>query len=149
MSDFKDLYRNSIVDHYKMPRNHHAIEHANRHANGHNPLCGDKMSVFISVKDNILTEIGFTGDGCAIAISSASMMTENLKGRTESEARRVFSQFTDLLTGSTGFSNAESLGNLSVFKDVREYPARVKCALLAWHTLLAALDKKQGTVETE
>ena len=109
----------------------------------------DKINVFISVKDNILTEIGFTGDGCAIAIASASMMTENLKGRTESAARTVISQFTDLLTGSTGFRNAEKLGNLSVFKDVREYPARAKCALLAWHTLLAALDKRQGTVETE
>ena len=149
MSDLKDLYRNAIVDHYKMPRNHHAVEHANRHADGHNPLCGDKFSIYIHLESDVITDIGFIGNGCAIATASASMMTENLKGKTETEAREVFKRFTGLLTGSVDSNEASTLGNLSVFRDVRGYPARVKCAMLAWHTLLAALDEAPETVETE
>lgn len=149
MSDFKDLYRNAIVEHYKKPSNYHEIDQANRRGDGHNPLCGDKFSVFIHLDKNVITDIGFTGNGCAIGTASASMMTENLKGKTEQEAREVFTRFTELLTGSVDSYEAVSLGDLTVFKDIRGYPARVKCALLAWHTLLAALDENKETVETE
>lgn len=149
MSDFKDLYRNAIVEHYKMPRNYHEIKDANRYADGHNPLCGDKFTIYILMEDNSIRDIAFTGNGCAIATASASMMTENLKGKTQAEARTSFTRFTALLTKDMDSNEIVSLGNLSVFKDVRSYPARVKCALLPWHTLLAALDEKTQTVETE
>ena len=128
MSDFKDLYRNSIVDHYKKPRNYHAIEQANRKAEGSNPLCGDKFSIFMQIDNCVILDIGFTGTGCAIA---------------------TLTRFTDLLTGSTDSREVASLGDLSVFRNVRGYPARVKCALLAWNTFLAALDGTQESVETE
>ena len=149
MSDFKDLYRNSIVDHYKKPRNYHAIEQANRKAEGSNPLCGDKFSIFMQIDNCVILDIGFTGTGCAIATASASMMTENLRGKTETQARATLTRFTDLLTGSTDSREVASLGDLSVFRNVRGYPARVKCALLAWNTFLAALDGTQESVETE
>jgi nitrogen fixation NifU-like protein len=149
MSDFKDLYRNAIVDHYKKPRNYHTIEQANRKAEGNNPLCGDKFSIFLQIDNGVISDIGFIGVGCAIATASASMMTESLRGKTETEARVLLAQFTDLLTGGSDSREAASLGNLSVFKDVRGYPARVKCALLAWNILLSALDENQETVETE
>jgi len=149
MSDVNDLYRNAIVDHYKMPRNFREIDGANRRADGHNPLCGDKFTVYLLLEDTFIRDIGFTGSGCAIATSSASMMTDNLKGRTETEARALFRRFTELVTGGAGYNEAEFPENLSIFKDVRGYPARVKCALLAWHTLLAALDEIKQTVETE
>ena len=149
MSDFKDLYRNAIVEHYRRPCNYHDVENANRHADGHNPLCGDKFSVSIHIENHTIKDVGFTGSGCAIATASASMMTEILKGKTEQESREFFTRFTSLLTGSADSSVAASLGSLSVFKDVRGYPSRVKCALLAWHTFLSALDEKQETVETE
>jgi len=149
MSDFKDLYRNAIVEHYKMPRNYHEIKGANRYADGHNPLCGDKFTIYILMEDNSIRDIAFTGNGCAIATASASMMTENLKGKTQAEARTFFTRFTTLLTKDMDSNEIVSLGNLSVFKDVRSYPARVKCALLPWHTLLAALDENTQTVETE
>ncbi len=149
MSDFKDLYRNAIVDHYKKPRNYHTIEQANRKAEGNNPLCGDKFSIFLQIDNGVISDIGFTGAGCAISTASASMMTENLRGKTETQARTILAQFTDLLTGSSDSREVASLGSLSVFKDVREYPARVKCALLAWSTFLAALDGNQETAEKE
>lgn len=149
MSDFKDLYRNAIVEHYKTPCNYHEVENANRHANGHNPLCGDKIRVSLYIVNNTIRDIGFTGSGCAIATASASMMTEKLKGKTEPESREFFTRFTELMTGSADSSVTAALGSLSVFEDVRGYPSRVKCALLAWHTFLAALDEKQEIIETE
>lgn len=149
MSDFKDLYRNAIVDHFKKPRNYHMIEQANRKAEGNNPLCGDKFSIFLRIDNGVISDIGFTGTGCAIATASASMMTESLRGKAETQARAMLAQFTDLLTGSSDSREVLSLGTLSVFKGVRGYPARVKCALLAWDILLSALDENQETLETE
>ena len=149
MSDFKDLYRNAIVDHFKKPRNYHTIEQANRKAEGNNPLCGDKFSIFLRIDNGVISDIGFTGTGCAIATASASMMTESLRGKAETQARAMLAKFTDLLTGSSDSREVLSLGTLSVFKGVRGYPARVKCALLAWDILLSALDENQETLETE
>lgn len=149
MSNLNDLYRNAIVDHFKSPRNFHEIEHANRKATGHNPLCGDKFSVFLHIENTVLIDIGFSGSGCAIATASASMMTEILKGKIEIEARAIFRSFIDLLTNCPDLQADSSLGDLAVFSDVRGYPARVKCATLIWHTLLAALDESRETVETE
>jgi nitrogen fixation NifU-like protein len=149
MSDLNNLYTNAIVEHSKAPRNFHELETANRKASGHNPLCGDKFNVFLYIDNTGIADIGFTGSGCAIATASASMMTEKLKGKTETEARAVFTRFIDLLTGCPDFRKDSILGELSVFSGVREYPARVKCATLIWHTLQAALDGQEGTVETE
>lgn len=149
MSDGRDLYLNAIVDHYKAPRNYHELEGANRHANGHNPLCGDKVSIFFNLVNNRIAGISFTGNGCAIATASASMMTENIKGKTEKEARAVVRNFLDLLSGDYDPGAEGSLGNLSVFTGVRGYPSRIKCAALAWHTFLAALEGKLEIVATE
>jgi nitrogen fixation NifU-like protein len=149
MSDLKDLYRNAIVDHCKTPVNFHELKNANRQGRGDNPLCGDKLSVFIHIVNNVITDMSFTGSGCAIAVASASMMTENLKGKTETEARKIFQQFMDLISGCPDPPPDASLGNLSVFSGVRGYPARVKCAALAWKTFLSALEGNQEIVETE
>jgi nitrogen fixation NifU-like protein len=149
MSDLNNLYTNAIVEHSKAPCNFHELKTANRKASGHNPLCGDKFSVFLYIDNTGIADIGFTGSGCAIATASASMMTEKLKGKTETEARAVFTQFIDLLTGCPDRQTDSILGDLSVFSSVREYPARVKCATLIWYALQAALDGQEGTVETE
>jgi nitrogen fixation NifU-like protein len=149
MSNLNNLYTNLIVEHSKAPRNFHELETANRKASGHNPLCGDKFNVFLYIDNTGISDIGFTGSGCAIATASASMMTEKLKGKTETEARAVFTLFIDLLTGCSDLQTDTTLGDLSIFSGVREYPARVKCATLIWYTLQAALDGQKGTVETE
>jgi nitrogen fixation protein NifU and related proteins len=150
MSDLRDLYQEVILDHHKKPRNFHKLQQANRQADGYNPLCGDKLSVYIQIEDGIVKDIGFVGTGCAISTASASMMTESVKGRTETEARVIFEKFHQLVTDH---SNAEpdisGIGKLAVFSGVREYPVRVKCATLAWHTMRAALDQVQVTVATE
>ena len=149
MANLKDLYQNAILDHFKNPRNCHELENANRKAQGHNPFCGDTLNLFLFVKNNRILDIGFTGKSCAIATASASMMTEQLKGKTETEARSLLHLFFDLLDRNNSDRTAASLGNLSVFADVRSYPVRVKCALLAWHTLSAALEGLKDPVETE
>jgi nitrogen fixation NifU-like protein len=125
-------------------------EHANRQADGYNPLCGDKLSVFIQIEDGIVKDIGFVGAGCAISTASASMMTESLKGKTEAEAKTIFERFHHLVTNhSEPQPDPATLGKLAVFSGVREYPVRVKCATLAWHTMRAALDGKDEGVSTE
>jgi nitrogen fixation NifU-like protein len=150
MSDLRDLYQEVILDHHRKPRNFHKLEHANRQADGYNPLCGDKISVYIRVDDGIVTDIGFIGAGCAISTASASMMTESLKGKTESEAKAIFERFHHLVTDQSGFSpDPSTMGKLAVFSGVREYPVRVKCATLAWHTMRAALEGSKETVATE
>lgn len=149
MSGLNNLYTNAIVEHSKAPRNFHELETANRKAIGHNPLCGDKFNLFLYMDNTGIADIAFTGSGCAIATASASMMTQRLKGKTEAEARAVFTQFIDLLTGCSNLQKDSILGDLSIFSGVRKYPARVKCATLIWHTLQAALDGQEGTVETE
>lgn len=150
MADLRDLYQEVILDHNKKPRNFHKLEHANRQADGYNPLCGDKLSVFIQIEDGIVKDIGFVGAGCAISTASASMMTESLKGKTEAEAKTIFERFHHLVTNhSEPQPDPATLGKLAVFSGVREYPVRVKCATLAWHTMRAALDGSRETVATE
>jgi nitrogen fixation protein NifU and related proteins len=150
MADLRDLYQEVIVDHYKRPRNFHKLEHPNRQADGYNPLCGDRISVFLQVENGIVKEIGFTGAGCALSTASASMMTESLKGRTETEAKTIFDRFNDLLTTHCDPApDLSILGMLAVFSGVREYPVRVRCATLAWQTLRAALEGSRETVATE
>src|SRR5579863_4855959 len=132
-----DLYQEIILDHSKRPRNCHPMDDANRKAEGYNPLCGDKLKLFLKVENDIVTDVSFVGSGCAISTASASLMTESLKGKTRAEALKVMEKFHDLLT--TDSPVTQELGKLVVFCGVRDYPARVKCATLAWHTLKSAL----------
>jgi nitrogen fixation protein NifU and related proteins len=141
MNDLRDLYQEVILDHNRRPRNFGPLAAANHQAEGDNPLCGDKVSVLLDVEDGRIQDIAFQGVGCAISMASASLMTEALKGQTVEEARRLFHVFHDLLTTGAGESSPE-LGKLAVFTGVREFPMRVKCATLAWHTLLAALSRE-------
>ncbi len=148
MSDLRELYQQVILDHHKRPCNHHVLEDANRSADGFNPLCGDKIHLMLRVEDGVVKDVGFRGAGCAISTASASMMTEALKGKTEREALRLFDVFHDMLMGRAE-PDPESLGKLAAFTGVRDYPVRVKCATLAWHTLKAALMQSRETVATE
>jgi nitrogen fixation NifU-like protein len=133
-----DLYQETILDHSKRPRNCHPMEDANRKAEGYNPLCGDKLKLFLKMENDVVRDVSFVGSGCAISTASASLMTESLKGKTRDEAMKLLDKFHDLLTTDTPVSN--ELGKLVVFCGVRDYPARVKCATLAWHTLKSALN---------
>jgi nitrogen fixation protein NifU and related proteins len=143
----RDLYQEVILDHNRHPRNFRALADANRKAEGHNPLCGDRVQVFLHVADDRVQGISFQGSGCAISTASASLMTEALKGKSVAEAHALFKSFHDLLTH--GSDNADQLGKLAVLAGVREFPIRVKCATLAWHTLEAALAQKDHPVSTE
>lgn len=146
MSDLRDLYQEVILDHNRAPRNFGKLPNANRESEGHNPLCGDRVSVSLHVEGDRIEGIAFQGSGCAISTASASLMTEALKGRTVEEARRLFHGFHDLLTAD---GDSDGLGKLAVFAGVREYPIRIKCATLAWHAAQAALDQKDHPVSTE
>jgi len=137
-----DLYQEIILDHSKRPRNCHPMEDANRKAEGYNPLCGDKLKLYLKMENDVVKDVSFVGSGCAISTASASLMTESLKGKTRAEALKVMEKFHDLLT--TDSPVTQELGKLVVFCGVRDYPARVKCATLAWHTLKSALN---GAVE--
>lgn len=145
MSDLQDLYQEVILDHNKRPRNRRRIDAPCRHAEGYNPLCGDHVTVYVRVEDDRVVDAGFEGSGCAISTASASLMTERLKGRSVAEARELFEKFHNLLAGEVRDDGPE-LGKLAVFAGVRQYPVRVKCATLAWHTLKAALEDKAGEV---
>jgi len=148
MSELTDLYQEVILDHNKKPRNFHKLADANRSAEGFNPLCGDQLQLYVKVEDGMIRDIGFQGSGCAISKASASLMTSSLKGKSEREADELFERFHRLVT-SDAAADPEALGKLAVFSGVREFPARVKCASLAWHTLRAALEGKQDKVTTE
>jgi len=152
MSDWSDLYQELILDHNKRPRNRRKLGDAAFKAEGFNPLCGDRVTVYVEVKDGIVTEVTFEGSGCAISTASASLMTETLKGKTLEEAKQIFEHFHGLVTGKSE-KNEEAgagLGKLVVFSGVCQFPARVKCATLAWHTVNAALnDEKSKAVTTE
>ncbi len=148
MSDLRDLYQEVILDHNRNPRNFGPLEDAGLRADGHNPLCGDKLSIAVNVVDGVVTDLRFEGAGCAISKASASLMTESIKGRTLDEARKLFDRFHQLVTDRSAPPD-EELGKLAVFAGVRDYPARVKCAILAWHTLRAAVDDNQDVVSTE
>lgn len=144
-----DLYQEVILDHSKRPRNCHPMEDANHKAEGYNPLCGDKLKLFLKLEDDVVKDVSFVGSGCAISTASASLMTETLKGKRREEALKLLEQFHELLTTDTPVT--QELGKLVVFCGVRDYPARVKCATLAWHTLKSALETEAGepVVSTE
>ena len=148
MSELTDLYQEVILDHNKKPRNFQKLADANRSAEGFNPLCGDQLQLYVKVEDGMIRDIGFQGSGCAISKASASLMTSILKGKSEKEADEIFERFHRLVTKDEAV-DPEALGKLAVFSGVREFPARVKCASLAWHTLRAALEGKQDKVTTE
>src|SRR5207245_2022325 len=150
MSDLRELYQEVILDHHKKPRNFRALEGA-RHVEGYNPLCGDKVTVYVKLDGDVIRDVSFQGSGCAISTASASMMTESLKGKTRAQAEELFQSFHDVLTGKhEGAIDEEKLGKLTVFSGVREFPVRVKCATLPWHTFHAALAGEESkTVSTE
>ena len=150
MSDLRELYQELIIDHSKRPHNFRALEGANRKSEGYNPLCGDKITVFLELEDDRVKNIGFQGSGCAISTASASVMTDSVKGKTLAEAETLFGVFHQLVTGKPpAAGKTPELGKLAAFSGVSEFPARVKCATLAWHTLHAALQGTGDTVSTE
>ena len=146
--DLKELYRDVILDHNKRPRNFGRLDPADAHADGHNPLCGDRLTVFLKMDGDRVEDIRFEGKGCAISTASASMMTEAIKGRDKAGIGELFGKIHSLLTQQDAVADP-ALGKLAALSGVREYPARVKCASLCWHTLNAALDKGAATVSTE
>ena len=148
MSELGELYQEIILDHNKKPRNFHELPDANRTAEGFNPLCGDQIQLYVKLEDGVIRDIAFQGAGCAISKASASLMTSALKGKSPEEADALFQRFHRLVTTDEA-ADVEALGKLAVFSGVREFPARVKCASLAWHTLRAALEGKQDKITTE
>lgn len=151
MSDLRDLYQELILDHSRSPRNRGELPGATHEADGFNPLCGDKIKIYLAVEDGVVRDARFQGSGCAISTASASLLTEAVKGKTVEETEGLFQRMHELLTGARngGEMVAPDLGKLQVFSGVREFPARVKCATLSWHTLRAALDRQADLVSTE
>ncbi|MFP4544434.1 MAG: Fe-S cluster assembly sulfur transfer protein SufU [Candidatus Kapaibacterium sp.] len=150
MNELQELYQQVILDHNKNPRNFGIIDHADHSAKGHNPLCGDQIDVYISMDGDKISEIKFEGAGCAISKASASIMTTILKGKTKEEARKIFEEFHELVTNDNKNPDEIDIGKLAVFCGVREFPARVKCASLAWHTMINALaEKGKDFISTE
>jgi nitrogen fixation NifU-like protein len=147
--DLKDLYRDVIVDHNRNPRNFRPMPDADAHAEGFNPLCGDRLTLYVKLDGNTIRDVAFQGSGCAISVASASLLTESVKGRTIPEAERLFASMHDLLTRDDSTVDVASLGKLGALSGVREFPARVKCASLCWHTLDAALHREARPVSTE
>ena len=143
MGELSDLYQEVILDHNKRPRNFRALEDATHVAEGYNPLCGDRLSLYLKLDGDIITDVGFQGSGCAISKASASLMTDTLKGRDVKDVRELFEKFHRMVTTPTDVE-VEDLGKLSALAGVREFPVRVKCASLAWHTLNAALSRAQS-----
>lgn len=149
MSELSELYQQVILDHNKKPRNFRKIEGANRTAEGYNPLCGDQLTVYMHLEDGVVKDISFEGSGCAISKAAASMMTQSVKGKTKEEAETLFDEFHRMVTGELDEeATPNHLGRLTIFAGVREFPARVKCASLSWHTMRAALEGEE-TVSTE
>jgi nitrogen fixation NifU-like protein len=149
MSEINELYQEVILDHNKQPRNFQKLDGANRQGVGYNPLCGDKMTVYLKYDGDLVKDISFLGSGCAISKASGSMMTISVKGKTRAEVEHLFDQFHKMVTGKLEPSVISDMGKLKVFAGVSEFPARVKCAALAWHTLKAAFEGKNETVSTE
>lgn len=156
MSDLREIYQEVILDHYRKPRNFSSLATATGEARGHNPLCGDRVSVFLVVEDGVVADVSFQGAGCAISTASASLMTEAIKGKTVDEAHDLFHRFHTMMTGGDEMTGGEDedndLGKLEAFVGVRQIPIRVKCATLAWHTLKAALEEDRehtAAVSTE
>ena len=153
MSDLRDLYQEVILDHQRHPRNFRVLADPTRRQEGYNPLCGDRLTLYLKLSNNRIEDIAFQGSGCAISMASASVMTEVVKGKTLEEAESLFHAFHELVTGQESPEAPSAarppLGKLAVFSGVREFPVRVKCATLPWHTLHAALQGRQETVSTE
>jgi len=149
MADLRELYQDTILDHSKKPRNFREIPGATAKAVGHNPLCGDRVTVYLRLDAGNIADIAFIGQGCAISKASASLMTDAVKGKSKAEATRLFERFRKMVTGRPGDPIDASLGKLAVLSGVCEFPVRVKCASLPWHTLEAALEAKQETVSLE
>ena len=152
MSDLRDLYQEVILDHSKKPRNFRELPEANHRADGYNPLCGDRATVYVRLEGDIVTDVAFKGSGCSINTASSSMMTESVKGKSREEVERLFTRFHDLVTAAPDQKDrvaAPELGKLAVFSGVSEFPVRVKCASLPWHTLKAALEGDEMPVSTE
>lgn len=148
MSEINELYQDLILDHTKKPRNYHVLENATRKVEGYNPLCGDRYIIYVNLEGDVIKEVAFQGAGCAISKSSASMMTASVKGKTKLEAEDLINHFHSMITGNGKFDK-QKLGKLTVFEGVSEFPVRVKCATLAWHTLKAAIEGDGQTVTTE
>jgi nitrogen fixation protein NifU and related proteins len=149
MTALNELYQSVILDHNRSPRNYRVMPEANRHAEGNNPLCGDRLSVWLRLEGDVIQDVSFQGSGCAISKASASLMTAAVKGKSKSEAVALFERFRQLITGRLGEADAETLGKLAVFSGVSQFPIRVKCASLSWHAMKAALDQPGETVSTE
>jgi nitrogen fixation NifU-like protein len=147
--DLNDLYRDVIVDHNRNPRNFRPMPDADRHAEGFNPLCGDRLTLFVKLDGDRISDVSFQGSGCAISVASASLLTESVKGRTVPDAERLFATMHSLLTRDDASVDVVALGKLGALSGVREFPARVKCASLCWHTLDAALHRQEEPVKTE
>ena len=147
MNDLQELYQQVIIDHNHNPRNFHEIEHPSHSAKGHNPLCGDKIDIYLIIKDGIIAEVSFTGSGCAISKASSSLMTETLLGKTVTEAQKLFDLVHNMIIN--GKTDVEDIGKLAVLSGVHKFPARVKCAILPWHTMKNALERSTQTTITE
>jgi nitrogen fixation protein NifU and related proteins len=148
MSDLRELYQDVILEHSKAPRNFRELQTANHKAEGYNPLCGDHFTIYLDLEDGAIRDVTFQGSGCAISKASASMMTQMVKGKSKEDAQKLFARFHELVTGQAN-GDRDALGKLAVFAGVSEFPVRVKCATLAWHTLEAALEGKQDPISTE
>jgi nitrogen fixation NifU-like protein len=150
MADLRELYQQIILDHNRSPRNFKKVADANHSAEGTNPLCGDRITVYVKVEGDVISDVGFQGSGCAISQAAASLMTAAVKGKSTDEAERLFAAFHDMVTGPPdGSADTASLGKLAALAGVKQFPARVKCANLPWHTLHAALTDKSEPVTTE
>jgi nitrogen fixation protein NifU and related proteins len=149
MGSISTLYQELILDHNRAPRNCRSMENANRRVEGHNPLCGDRLTVWLRMEDDVVQDVAFQGSGCAISRASASLMTTAVKGKTRGEVERLADRFHRLVTGVLEPDQAESLGKLAAFSGVSQFPVRVKCASLSWHALRAALDQPNAVVSTE
>lgn len=149
MSDLRELYQQVILDHNRNPRNFKELPDATRKVEGFNPLCGDHYTVFLNLDGDVIRDVAFTGSGCAISKASASVMSSTVKGKSTEEANQLFETFHSLVTGDTSTVDTGELGRLAAFSGVSEFPARVKCATLAWHTLRTALEGEQETITTE
>jgi nitrogen fixation NifU-like protein len=149
MARLSALYQDLILDHNRAPQNYRPMENANRRVEGNNPLCGDRLTVWLRMEDDVIADVTFQGLGCAISMASASLMTSAVKGKSRLEAKALFDRFLGMITGSVEQVEAEALGKLAVFSGVSEFPVKVKCASLSWHAMKAALDQPDAVVSTE
>ena len=145
--DLSDLYQEVILDHSRRPRNFHVLDHPDRVAEGHNPLCGDQVKVYLQLEGDLISDVSFQGAGCAISKASASMMTTALKGKTKAEAECLFGRFHEMI--KTGEADIDEMGKLAAFSGVHKFPTRVKCAILSWHAVMAALEGTAEKISTE